>query len=157
MPPKSRFTRLDAFAKTVEDARIRTASGGIVTIASILVILWLIWGEWVDYRRIAILPELVVDKSRGAVAILSCFFFIEKLMLSARRENGDSPKHDLPATTMRTFDLGCDGCIRGATSWSGTRSKQSTPEPAGRGRPCLGHSSITAVSRSINHPDIVVH
>ena len=66
MPAKSRFTRLDAFAKTVEDARIRTASGGIVTIASILIILWLVWGEWVDYRRIAILPELVVDKSRGA-------------------------------------------------------------------------------------------
>jgi endoplasmic reticulum-Golgi intermediate compartment protein 3 len=67
MPAKSRFTRLDAFAKTVEDARIRTTSGGIVTIASLLVILWLVWGEWVDYRRVTVLPELVVDKSRGMV------------------------------------------------------------------------------------------
>lgn len=66
MPAKSRFTRLDAFAKTVEDARIRTTSGGIVTIVSLLVILWLVWGEWMDYRRVVILPELVVDKSRGA-------------------------------------------------------------------------------------------
>lgn len=65
MPAKSRFTRLDAFAKTVEDARIRTTSGGIVTIASLLVILWLVWGEWADYRRVSVLPELVVDKSRG--------------------------------------------------------------------------------------------
>ncbi|KAE8147628.1 endoplasmic reticulum vesicle transporter-domain-containing protein [Aspergillus avenaceus] len=65
MPPKSRFTRLDAFAKTVEDARIRTTSGGIITIASLLVVLWLVWGEWMDYRRVVVLPELVVDKSRG--------------------------------------------------------------------------------------------
>lgn len=65
MPAKSRFTRLDAFAKTVEDARIRTTSGGIITLASLLVILWLVWGEWVEYTRVVVLPELVVDKSRG--------------------------------------------------------------------------------------------
>ncbi|KAE8352075.1 endoplasmic reticulum vesicle transporter-domain-containing protein [Aspergillus coremiiformis] len=62
---KSRFTRLDAFAKTVEDARVRTTSGGVITIASLLIILWLVWGEWMDYRRVVVLPELVVDKSRG--------------------------------------------------------------------------------------------
>jgi hypothetical protein len=65
MPAKSRFTRLDAFAKTVEDARIRTNSGGIITIASLLIVMWLVWGEWAEYRRIVVLPELVVDKSRG--------------------------------------------------------------------------------------------
>jgi len=65
MPAKSRFTRLDAFTKTVEDARIRTSSGGIVTITSLLVVLYLVWGEWVDYRRVVVRPELVVDKSRG--------------------------------------------------------------------------------------------
>jgi len=65
MPPKSRFTRLDAFTKTVDEARIRTTSGGIVTIVSLLVVLFLAWGEWADYRRIIIHPELVVDKGRG--------------------------------------------------------------------------------------------
>src|SRR5277367_2329224 len=65
MPAKSRFTRLDAFTKTVEDARIRTTSGGVVTIASLLVILFLIWGEWSDYRKILVQPELIVDKGRG--------------------------------------------------------------------------------------------
>lgn len=65
MPPKSRFARLDAFTKTVEDARIRTRSGGVVTITALLVIFFLIWGEWSEYRRIVVLPELVVDKGRG--------------------------------------------------------------------------------------------
>ncbi|MCJ1367771.1 hypothetical protein MMC16_006905 [Acarospora aff. strigata] len=65
MPAKSRFTRLDAFTKTVEDARIRTTSGGIVTIASLLIVLYLVWGEWSDYKRIVVHPELIVDKGRG--------------------------------------------------------------------------------------------
>lgn len=65
MPAKSRFTRLDAFTKTVDEARVRTTSGGIVTIASLLVVLYLVWGEWADYRRVVVYPELVVDKGRG--------------------------------------------------------------------------------------------
>lgn len=65
MAPKSRFTRLDAFTKTVEDARIRTTSGGVVTIVSLIVVFFLAWGEWSDYRRIVVHPELVVDKGRG--------------------------------------------------------------------------------------------
>jgi hypothetical protein len=65
MPAKSRFTRLDAFTKTVEDARVRTTSGGVVTIVSLIVIFWLTWGEWADYRRVTVRPELAVDKGRG--------------------------------------------------------------------------------------------
>ncbi|KAF2155818.1 endoplasmic reticulum-golgi intermediate compartment protein-like protein 3 [Myriangium duriaei CBS 260.36] len=65
MPAKSRFTRLDAFTKTVEDARVRTTSGGVVTLVSLLVIIYLVLGEWTDYRRIVVHPELVVDKGRG--------------------------------------------------------------------------------------------
>ncbi|KAK0985163.1 ER-derived vesicles protein erv46 [Friedmanniomyces endolithicus] len=61
----NRFTRLDAFTKTVEDARIRTTSGGIVTLTSLLLILYLVWGEWTDYRRVVVHPELMVDKGRG--------------------------------------------------------------------------------------------
>ncbi|CAD6564432.1 MAG: hypothetical protein ASARMPREDX12_002659 [Alectoria sarmentosa] len=65
MPAKSRFTRLDAFTKTVEDARVRTTSGGVVTIASLLIVFYLVWGEWSDYRRVTVHPELIVDKGRG--------------------------------------------------------------------------------------------
>lgn len=67
MPAKSRFTRLDAFTKTVDEARVRTTSGGIVTIASLLIVLYLAFGEWADYRRITVHPELVVDKGRGVL------------------------------------------------------------------------------------------
>jgi hypothetical protein len=72
MPAKSRFGRLDAFTKTVEDARVRTTSGGVVTIASLLVILWLTWGEWADYRKVSVRPELVVDKGRGMRIATAC-------------------------------------------------------------------------------------
>ncbi|KAI5809320.1 endoplasmic reticulum vesicle transporter-domain-containing protein [Pyronema omphalodes] len=65
MARSSRLTRLDAFSKTVEDARIKTTSGGIVTLISVLVVMYLIAGEVGDYRRIEVVPELIVDKSRG--------------------------------------------------------------------------------------------
>jgi endoplasmic reticulum-Golgi intermediate compartment protein 3 len=71
MAARSRFHKLDAFTKTVEDARVRTTSGGIVTIASILLIFYLVWGEWSEYRKILVMPELIVDKGRGEIW-LSC-------------------------------------------------------------------------------------
>lgn len=71
MSSKSRFTKLDAFAKTVDEARIRTTSGGIVTIVSLLVVLYLSLGEWLDYRRVVVHPELVVDKGRGETSTIS--------------------------------------------------------------------------------------
>lgn len=55
----------DVFAKTVEDARIRTASGGLVTILAAITIIWLTISEYLDYRHIEYRPELVVDKARG--------------------------------------------------------------------------------------------
>ncbi|KAF8245990.1 DUF1692-domain-containing protein [Wilcoxina mikolae CBS 423.85] len=65
MARSSRLTRLDAFSKTVEDARIRTTSGGIVTLVSVIIVLLLVVGEIRDYRRIEVQAELIVDKSRG--------------------------------------------------------------------------------------------
>lgn len=67
MPAKSRFTRLDAFTKTVDEARIRTTSGGIVTIVSLIIVLFLSWGEWAAYRQVVVRPELIVDKGRGSL------------------------------------------------------------------------------------------
>ena len=67
MSRASRLIRLDAFSKTVEDARVRTTSGGIVTICAIAIVLFLVGGEIRDYRKVDIQPELEVDKSRGEV------------------------------------------------------------------------------------------
>ena len=91
MPAKSRFTRLDAFTKTVEDARVRTTSGGIVTIASLLIVFWLVWGEWSDYRRVVVHPELIVDKGRGRIAARGIRFNAHLGVI--RRTNGDTFEH----------------------------------------------------------------
>jgi endoplasmic reticulum-Golgi intermediate compartment protein 3 len=60
-----RFRTFDAFQKTVEEARIKTASGGLVTIVSAVIIFWLIVLELWDWRRIVVRNELVVDRTRG--------------------------------------------------------------------------------------------
>lgn len=65
MAPRRRLTTFDAFSKTVEDARVRTTSGGVVTIVSSIIICLLIVSEWRDYRQITNRPELIVDKTRG--------------------------------------------------------------------------------------------
>jgi hypothetical protein len=62
---KSRFRTFDVFQKTVEEARIRTASGGLVTLISAAVIFWLVVLEVWDWRRIVVRNELVVDNTRS--------------------------------------------------------------------------------------------
>ncbi|ODV81617.1 DUF1692-domain-containing protein [Suhomyces tanzawaensis NRRL Y-17324] len=62
MSSRPKLTSLDAFAKTVEDARIRTASGGIITLVCVLIVLLLIRNEYVDYTSVITRPELVVDR-----------------------------------------------------------------------------------------------
>lgn len=52
----------DAFAKTVEDARVRTPAGGIITLMCVLVVLLLIRNEYLDYTSVITRPELVVDR-----------------------------------------------------------------------------------------------
>lgn len=99
MPAKSRFTRLDAFTKTVEDARIRTTSGGIVTIASLLIVMYLVWGEWSDYRRIIVHPELIVDKGRGGILVHHLFLLKADDAIN-RRKDGDTPEHIIPTNTL---------------------------------------------------------
>ncbi|KAK6458788.1 endoplasmic reticulum vesicle transporter-domain-containing protein [Scheffersomyces xylosifermentans] len=59
---KPRLMSIDAFAKTVEDARIRTTSGGIITLICVLIVLVLIRNEYNDYTTIISRPELVVDR-----------------------------------------------------------------------------------------------
>jgi hypothetical protein len=102
MPAKSRFTRLDAFTKTVDEARVRTTSGGVVTIASLLIVLFLAWGEWADYRRIVVHPELIVDKGRGELISL-CNERVG-LIFANRRKNGNITFPRIPCELL-TLDV----------------------------------------------------
>lgn len=59
-----RFQSFDVFEKVSSEAQIRTNSGGIVSISSIVIIFFLLISEWTSYRRVVVAPELVVDTSR---------------------------------------------------------------------------------------------
>lgn len=53
---------LDAFAKTVEDARVKTALGGMITLICVFIVLLLIRNEYNEYTLMIVRPELVVDR-----------------------------------------------------------------------------------------------
>ncbi|OLY83886.1 putative endoplasmic reticulum-Golgi intermediate compartment protein 3 [Smittium mucronatum] len=64
---KSVFSRLqafDAYAKTMDDFKVKTISGAMVTIISILTVVLLIFSEYRNYKTIDMVPELIVDKER---------------------------------------------------------------------------------------------
>lgn len=62
--PKSRLVSLDAFTKTEEDVRIRTNTGGLITILSVIIGLMLLSREWHQFNELSIVPQVVVDRDR---------------------------------------------------------------------------------------------
>ncbi|BEI93144.1 uncharacterized protein CcaverHIS019_0507720 [Cutaneotrichosporon cavernicola] len=64
------FQGLDAFGKTMEDVRIRTRTGALLTFISFSIILTSVLLEFVDYRRIRLEPSLEVDRSRGEKLVI---------------------------------------------------------------------------------------
>lgn len=62
MTSRPKLLSLDAFSKTIEDAKIKTASGGIITLLCCVIVMYLIRNEYNDYKLIINLPTLVVDK-----------------------------------------------------------------------------------------------
>eukprot|EP01113_Clastostelium_recurvatum_P011202 TRINITY_DN1565_c0_g1_i4.p1 TRINITY_DN1565_c0_g1~~TRINITY_DN1565_c0_g1_i4.p1 ORF type:complete len:395 (+),score=132.82 TRINITY_DN1565_c0_g1_i4:137-1321(+) len=61
----SRFKALDAYPKTLDDFRVRTFSGAIVSVVSTVFILWLFFSEVALYMSTEVQPELFVDTTRG--------------------------------------------------------------------------------------------
>lgn len=59
-----RFAWLDIFVKPSEEARVRTNSGGILTIFSVALVMWLLVQEVKGYFEIGFEPQLVVDNRR---------------------------------------------------------------------------------------------
>ncbi|WVQ94760.1 hypothetical protein IAU59_001841 [Kwoniella sp. CBS 9459] len=64
------FQGLDAFGKTMEDVKIRTRTGALLTFISFSIILASIMLEFIDYRRIHLEPSIVVDRSRGEKLVI---------------------------------------------------------------------------------------
>jgi hypothetical protein len=54
----------DAYAKPLEDFRIKTVTGATVSIVSTVLILFLLFSEFTDWLRVEMIPSLQVDKSR---------------------------------------------------------------------------------------------
>ncbi|KAK6907281.1 hypothetical protein I203_101271 [Kwoniella mangroviensis CBS 8507] len=64
------FQGLDAFGKTMEDVKIRTRTGALLTFISFSIILTSIMLEFIDYRRIHLEPSIIVDRSRGEKLVI---------------------------------------------------------------------------------------
>jgi len=56
---------MDAFGKTMEDVKVKTKTGAILTFVAASIILAFTTIEFFDYRRVNIDTSIVVDKSRG--------------------------------------------------------------------------------------------
>eukprot|EP01111_Echinosteliopsis_oligospora_P002808 TRINITY_DN1439_c0_g1_i1.p1 TRINITY_DN1439_c0_g1~~TRINITY_DN1439_c0_g1_i1.p1 ORF type:complete len:384 (-),score=111.29 TRINITY_DN1439_c0_g1_i1:153-1304(-) len=61
----SRLKSFDAYPKTLDDFRVRTMSGAIVSLVSGIFILWLFFSEVALYLSVDVQPELFVDTTRG--------------------------------------------------------------------------------------------
>lgn len=64
MVKKSTLLSLDAFSKTEEDVRIRTRSGGLISLGCVVLTIFLLISEWIDFSRVVTRPQLVVDRDR---------------------------------------------------------------------------------------------
>ncbi|KAG0226440.1 Endoplasmic reticulum-Golgi intermediate compartment protein 3 [Actinomortierella wolfii] len=66
----NRLKQFDAYAKTLDEFRVKTTAGAAVTLASAAIILILLISEFFDYRSIHVESSLVVDSGRkGKMAI----------------------------------------------------------------------------------------
>ncbi|KAK4698971.1 endoplasmic reticulum-Golgi intermediate compartment protein 3, partial [Phenoliferia sp. Uapishka_3] len=65
------FKPLDAFGKTMEDVKVKTGFGGLLTLMSLSLILSLTIYEFVDYRKVHMEPSIVVDRSRGEKLVVN--------------------------------------------------------------------------------------
>ncbi|KAJ2746340.1 ER-derived vesicles protein erv46 [Coemansia sp. BCRC 34301] len=60
----ARFQSLDAYAKTLDDFSVKTLSGGVLTIVASVIIALLVGHEFLAYRRVDMVAELIVDSER---------------------------------------------------------------------------------------------
>ncbi|KIO19312.1 hypothetical protein M407DRAFT_246194 [Tulasnella calospora MUT 4182] len=61
----SGFKGFDAFGKTMEDVKIKTRTGALLTMLSAAIICTFTLVEFMDYRRVYVDTSVIVDRSRG--------------------------------------------------------------------------------------------
>lgn len=115
---------LDAFGRPLDDVRVRTNVGAVITLCSGLLILLLALGELRDYRRVTLRDSLQVDVSRGeklTVHLDVSFPHVPCYLLSldvmdVSGEHQDDIQHDIVRTRLsksgRPIDEGQRG-LRG--------------------------------------------
>ncbi|GAA5908587.1 retrograde cargo receptor ERV46 [Sporobolomyces salmoneus] len=99
---------IDAFGKTMEDVKIKTGFGGMLTLVSLSLILALTLYEFIDYRRVHMEPSIVVDRSRGEKLVVNlnvtfprvpCYLLSVDIMdISGEHQN--DVNHDLLKTRI---------------------------------------------------------
>ncbi|CAH1644985.1 unnamed protein product [Spodoptera littoralis] len=91
-----KFKQLDAYAKTLEDFRIKTATGAAITVAGGLMMVLLFLSELYTYMSPNISEELFVDTSRGhklrinldiVVPTISCNYLVLDAMDSSGEQH----------------------------------------------------------------------
>ncbi|XP_019878488.1 endoplasmic reticulum-Golgi intermediate compartment protein 3 [Aethina tumida] len=91
-----KLKRFDAYPKTLEDVRIKTYGGAIITIISVIIMSLLFWSEFNDYLSSNISEELFVDTSRSpniqinldfVIPTVSCDFLALDAMDSSGEEH----------------------------------------------------------------------
>ncbi|GHJ87658.1 hypothetical protein NliqN6_4060 [Naganishia liquefaciens] len=73
------FQGLDAFGKTMEDVKIRTRTGALLTFISLAIIAVSTILEFIDYRRVHHEPSIIVDRSRGEKLVVDMDIFFPRV------------------------------------------------------------------------------
>lgn len=60
----AKLTTFDAYAKTLDDFKIKTNTGALISISSVFIAVLLVISEFIEYSRPSMRPELVVDQAR---------------------------------------------------------------------------------------------
>ncbi|KNZ47073.1 uncharacterized protein VP01_66g5 [Puccinia sorghi] len=110
----SSFFCLPSFiSQTMEDVKVKTGFGGMLTMASAVLIFTLILVEFRDYRQIHVQPSILVDKSRGEKLLVHmnitfprvpCYLLsVDVMDISGEHQNGErraNVAHDMTKTRL---------------------------------------------------------
>lgn len=58
----SKLFNFDVFSKTLDERKIKTSTGGLITIGCLITTLILLYNEYVQYNTIILRPELVINR-----------------------------------------------------------------------------------------------